>query len=300
MEEHTAGVVVGPGHGWRRTDRVVGFGRGDGDREGSVYRQEDDYDFGMPPYDPSTFPPFAVTVDLVVLTVRRHALCALVVRRGEAPFQGMWALPGGFVRTDEDLGAAAARELAEETGLRAQDPAAPAVGNGAHLEQLGTYGDPGRDPRMRVVSVAHLALAPDLPAPRAGGDANSARWAPVGELLGAGGGMGRDGEQPAPLAFDHARILDDGVERARSKIEYSSLATAFCPPEFTVGELRRVYEAVWGVVLDPRNFHRKVTGTPGFLVPSGGTTTRQGGRPAQLFRTGSATVLNPPMLRPEV
>jgi len=252
----------------------------------------------MPPYDPSTFPPFAVTVDLVVLTVRRHALCALVVRRGESPFKGRWALPGGFVRTDEDLGAAAARELVEETGLCAHDPAAPAVGNGAHLEQLATYGDPGRDPRMRVVSVAHLALAPDLPAPRAGGDANSARWASVENLLGSGGG--RDDEQSAPLAFDHARILDDGVERARSKIEYSSLATAFCPPEFTVGELRRVYEAVWGVVLDPRNFHRKVTGTPGFLVPSGGTTTRQGGRPAQLFRAGTATVLNPPMLRPEV
>ncbi len=83
------------------------------------------------------------------------------------------------------------------------------------------------------------------------------------------------------------------MERARSKIEYSSLATAFCPPEFTVGELRRVYEAVWGVALDPRNFHRKVTGTPGFLVPTGGTTTRQGGRPAQLFRAGGATLLNP-------
>lgn len=133
--------------------------------EGSVYRQADDYDHGMPPYDPSTFPPFAVTVDLVVLTVRRHALCALVVRRGESPFQGRWALPGGFVKIDEDLGAAAARELAEETGLCAHDPAAPAVGNGAHLEQLATYGDPKRDPRMRVVSVAHLALAPDLPAP---------------------------------------------------------------------------------------------------------------------------------------
>ncbi|MET4647273.1 8-oxo-dGTP diphosphatase [Streptomyces atratus] len=268
--------------------------------EGSVYRQADDYDHGMPPYDPSTFPPFAVTVDLVVLTVRRHALCALVVRRGESPFQGRWALPGGFVKIDEDLGAAAARELAEETGLCAHDPAAPAVGNGAHLEQLATYGDPKRDPRMRVVSVAHLALAPDLPAPRAGGDANSARWAPVDDLLGPEGGYGREGEQQAPLAFDHAQILADGVERARSKIEYSSLATAFCPPAFTVGELRRVYEAVWGVVLDPRNFHRKVTGTPGFLVPSGGTTTRQGGRPAQLFRAGAATVLNPPMLRPEV
>ncbi|MFG2298046.1 NUDIX domain-containing protein [Streptomyces sp. NPDC048603] len=247
----------------------------------------------MSPYDPSAFPPFAVTVDLVVLTVRRHALCALVVKRGEQPFQGRWALPGGFVRGDEDLAAAAARELAEETGLCAHDPAQPDADNGAHLEQLATYGAPDRDPRMRVVSVAHLVLAPDLPAPRAGGDANSARWAPVDELLVPEGEASR-------LAFDHDRILADGVERARSKIEYSSLATAFCPPEFTVGELRRVYEAVWGVALDPRNFHRKVTGTPGFLVPAGGTTTRQGGRPAQLFRAGGATLLNPPMLRPEV
>jgi 8-oxo-dGTP diphosphatase len=276
---------------------VVGTGR--------VYRQEDDYDRRMPPYDPSAFPPFAVTVDLVVLTVRRHALCTLVVRRGEPPFQGSWALPGGFVRADEDLGAAAARELLEETGLTAYDPAAaePVPGNGAHLEQLATYGAPDRDPRMRVVSVAHLALAPDLPAPRAGGDANSARWAPVEEVVGLRKAEDDEDDEDGPsgeLAFDHARILADGVERARSKIEYSSLATAFCPPEFTVGELRRVYEAVWGVSLDPRNFHRKVTGTPGFLVPAGGTTTRQGGRPAQLFRAGGATLLNPPMLRPEV
>ncbi|WP_432247555.1 NUDIX hydrolase [Streptomyces sanyensis] len=254
----------------------------------------------MPPYDPSAFPPFAVTVDLVVLTVRRHALCALVVRRGEPPFQGSWALPGGFVRSDEDLAGAAGRELAEETGLCAHDPADPGAVNGAHLEQLATYGDPRRDPRMRVVSVAHLVLAPDLPAPRAGGDANSARWAPVGELLDRREESASGAGEQVPLAFDHALILADGVERARSKIEYSSLATAFCPPEFTVGELRRVYEAVWGVALDPRNFHRKVTGTPGFLVPTGGTTTRQGGRPAQLFRAGGATLLNPPMLRPEV
>ncbi|MFE0423061.1 NUDIX domain-containing protein [Streptomyces sp. NPDC058953] len=256
----------------------------------------------MSPYDPSAFPPFAVTVDLVVLTVRRHELCTLVVRRGEAPFRGRWALPGGFVRGDEDLAAAAARELAEETGLCAHDPGAPEPDGSAHLEQLATYGDPGRDPRMRVVSVAHLVLAPDLPAPRPGGDAHGARWASVGGLLGGETEppVHAEGDDDGTLAFDHARILTDGVERARSKIEYSSLATAFCPPEFTVGELRRVYEAVWGVTLDPRNFHRKVTGTPGFLVPAGGTTTRQGGRPAQLFRAGGATLLNPPMLRPEV
>ncbi|MEZ0089644.1 8-oxo-dGTP diphosphatase [Streptacidiphilus sp. EB129] len=247
----------------------------------------------MSRYDPSAFPPFAVTVDLVVLTVRDHALCALMVRRGEPPYQGFWALPGGFVRPDEGLIEAAARELAEETGLRTHGAAGQGPGVGAHLEQLATYGDPQRDPRMRVVSVAHLALAPDLPTPRPGGDVRSARWAPVEELLGRGDGDG------LLLAFDHTRILADGVERARSKIEYSSLATAFCPAEFTVGELRQVYESVWGVSLDPRNFHRKVTGTPGFLVPAGGTTTRQGGRPAQLFRAGGATVLNPPMLRPD-
>jgi 8-oxo-dGTP diphosphatase len=253
------------------------------------------------PYDPSAYPPFAVTVDLVVLTVRRHALCALVVRRGEEPFQGWWGLPGGFVLPDEDLATAAARELAEETGLQAYTPDSEQAG--VHLEQLATYGDPGRDPRMRVVSVAHLVLAPDLPAPTAGGDAGSARWMPVAQLLDNGRsgdqGGGRSGSRE-PLAFDHDRVLADGVERARSKLEYSSLAAAFCAPKFTVGELRRVYEAVWGVALDPRNFHRKVTGTPGFLVPAGGTTTRQGGRPAQLFRAGGANLLNPPMLRPEV
>jgi 8-oxo-dGTP diphosphatase len=250
------------------------------------------------PYDPSAFPPFAVTVDLVVLTVRRADLCALVVRRGEPPYQGKWALPGGFVRADEGLTSAAARELAEETGLQAQLRGDER--SGAHLEQLGTYGDPSRDPRMRVVSVAHLALAPDLPSPTPGGDASGVRWAPVDTLVDRVDDHAREGESGGALAFDHARILCDGVERARSKIEYSSLATAFCTAEFTVGELRRVYEAVWGVTLDPRNFHRKVTGTPGFLVPTGGTTTRQGGRPAQLFRAGGATLLNPPMLRPEI
>ncbi|NJP66377.1 NUDIX hydrolase [Streptomyces spiramenti] len=249
-------------------------------------------------YEPSDYPPFAVTVDLVVLTVRRHALSALVVRRGEDPYRGWWGLPGGFVLEDEDLGSAAARELAEETGLQAYGPGSGDAG--VHLEQLATYGEPGRDPRMRVVSVAHLVLAPDLPAPVAGGDAGGATWMRVDQILHGDGAVVAEHEGREPLAFDHDRILADGVERARAKLEYSALAAAFCGPEFTVGELRRVYEAVWGVVLDPRNFHRKVTGTPGFLVPTGGTTTRQGGRPAQLFRAGAATVLNPPMLRPEV
>ncbi|MEU0538202.1 NUDIX hydrolase [Amycolatopsis tolypomycina] len=221
-------------------------------------------------------PPFAVTVDLVVLTLTGEELCALVVRRGIPPYLGDWALPGGFVRPDEDLADAARRELAEETGL------APGT---VHIEQLAGYGAPDRDPRMRVVTVAYLALAPDLPVPQAGTDAAEARWAPVRSL------------RAERLAFDHDRILADGVERARAKLEYSPLATAFCAPEFTVAELRRVYELVWDTRLDPRNFHRKVTGAEGLLEPTGSTTTRDGGRPARLYRRGAAKVLYPPMLR---
>jgi 8-oxo-dGTP diphosphatase len=219
---------------------------------------------------------FAVTVDLVVFTIRAEQLCVLAVKRAGPPYKGRWALPGGFVEEDEDLVDAALRELAEETGL-AELP--------VHLEQLATYGAPRRDPRQRVVSVAHLALAAELPDPAAGSDAAAARWHPVDELLGM------------RLAFDHNRILEDGLERARAKLEYSPLATAFCGREFTVAELRLVYEVVWGVELDPRNFHRKVTGSPGFLVPTGRSTTRNTGRPAQLYRRGSAEILNPPITR---
>ena len=102
----------------------------------------------------------------------------------------------------------------------------------------------------------------------------------------------------AQMAFDHERILTDGVERARSKLEYTSLAAAFCRPEFTVADLRRVYEIVWGTPLDPRNFHRKVTSAEGFLVETGSVTSSGGGRPAQLYRRGTAVLLYPPMLRP--
>ncbi len=227
-------------------------------------------------YRPADHPPFAVTVDLVALTVRDDMLQVLLVTRGQEPFRGRLALPGGFVRPDEDLPEAAARELAEETGVRRVP---------GHLEQLATYGSPRRDPRMRVVSVAYLSLAPSLPDPTAGSDASAAEWLPVSAAAGA------------RLAFDHARILTDGVERARSKLEYTSLATAFCPPTFTVSQLRRVYEAVWGVPLDPRNFHRKVTGTPGLLQDTGDTIADGPGRPASLYRAGSARTLSPPLMR---
>lgn len=222
-------------------------------------------------------PPFAVAVDLVVLTIAGDTLRVLAIRRGQAPHRGRWALPGGFVEADEDLDVAAARELSEETGI--------ALGAG-HLEQLRSYGAPRRDPRMRVVSVAYLALVPHAARPVPGTDASAAGWIDVDELAGR------------PLAFDHNQILADGVERARAKLEYTPLASAFCAPEFTVGELRRVYEIVWGTPLDPRNFHRKVTGAAGFIVATGASTTRGGGRPAELYRRGSATLLMPPLLRP--
>jgi 8-oxo-dGTP diphosphatase len=221
------------------------------------------------------YPAFAVTVDMVILTVRESAFSILLVRRGGPPYQGRWALPGGFVQPDEDLATAAARELREETGVS---------GHG-HLEQLASYGAPRRDPRGRVVTVAHLALLPRAPAAVAGTDAAAADWHPVTR-------------RPARLAFDHDHIISDGVERARSKLEYTPLAAAFCPPEFTIAELRAVYEAVWDTTLDPRNFHRKVTTTPGFVTPTGATTEGERGRPAQLYQRGDAATLYPPLLRP--
>jgi 8-oxo-dGTP diphosphatase len=223
-------------------------------------------------------PPGAVTVDLVVLTIRSGLFSVLLIRRGLPPYKGRWALPGGFIQPDEDLLAAARRELAEEAGL---------VDLPVHLEQLASYGTPGRDPRLRVVTVAHLAIGPDLPDPVAGSDAASASWVPVAQALGTRPG----------LAFDHRAILTDGIERARAKLEYSPLATSFCGPTFTVSELRNVYECVWGESLDPRNFHRKVTSVDGFLVPVGETTQSGRGRPAQLYRPGPAELLTPPMLR---
>lgn len=156
-----------------------------------------------------------------------------------------------------------------------------------HLEQLRTYSDPDRDPRMRVVSVAYAALVPDLPEPRGGGDAAHAQW--------------WDAASTGPLAFDHDRILADAHDRIGARLEYSCLATAFCPAEFTLGELQEVYETVWGVELDRPNFRRKVLTTPGFVQAVDGPPRRTGGRgkPAALYRAGTATALHPPLLRPE-
>ncbi|MFF4989091.1 NUDIX domain-containing protein [Streptosporangium saharense] len=228
-------------------------------------------------YDPRDYPPVAVTVDVVALTIRAGVLHVLLVERGRPPQQGRWALPGGFIRPGEDLPEAARRELAEETGLSPR----------AHIEQLATYGSPERDPRMRVVSISYLAFAPDLPDPEAGSDAAAAAWHPA--------------LRPPELAFDHARILADGLERARAKLEYTPLATTFTGETFTISELRGVYETVWGVPLHAGNFHRKVLSVPGFVEATGHSTISggsRGGPRAKLYRAGDARLLHPALLRP--
>ncbi len=225
-------------------------------------------------------PSVLLTVDLVILTLRDGDLYVLLVQRGVEPYAAMMALPGGFLRDEEEsILAAACRELAEETGLDT---------GSLHLEQLGVYGDPGRDPRGRVVSIAYLAIMPRLPDPVAGTDAADAHWTRADDVL----------STRLELAFDHQRIVSDGVERARGKLEHSALATAFCGPTFTISELQQVYEAVWGIPLDPRNFYRKIQGTHEFIVPADMPRRTGMGRPARLFRAGSSTVLYPPMIRP--
>ena len=228
-------------------------------------------DANVPPgYDPGTFPAFAVTVDIVILTMVAGVLHALLVRRGQEPFAGMWATPGGFKRPDESLDEAARRELAEETGVDV-----PSL-----LTQFGAYGDPRRDPRMNVVTVGYLAVLRDVGAITAGTDAADAELVPVSDIL----------EERLELAFDHLGIVRDAVERVRVELELSGIATAFVGTTFTMGELRAVYEAIWGVQLDAANFRRSLVSEDGWIVPTGGTARPGpgGGRPAALYRAGDA------------
>ena len=223
-----------------------------------------------PGYDPSAFPAFAVTVDMVILTMSTGVLHALLVRRGEEPFKGMWAVPGGFKRPEETLDEAARRELSEETGVDV-----PSL-----LTQFGAYGDPERDPRMNVVTVAYLAVLRDVGAIVAGTDAADAALVPVSDIL----------EERLELAFDHLRIVRDAVERVRVELEVSGIATAFVGTTFTMAELRAVYEAIWGVQLDAANFRRSLVAENGWVIPTGRTAPPGpgGGRPAELFRAGRA------------
>jgi ADP-ribose pyrophosphatase len=219
-------------------------------------------------YDPSRFPAFAVTVDVVILTMSDSRLHVLLVRRGVAPFKGMWAIPGGFKRPTETLDEAAKRELAQETG----------VDSASLLTQFGAYGDPGRDPRMNVVTIAYLAVLREVGEIVAGTDAAEARLVPVSEAFNG----------KIDLAFDHRQILLDAVERVRADLELTGIAAAFVGPTFTIAELRTVFEAVWGVQLDGANFRRSVVTEDGWVIPTGRRARpgAPGGKPAELFRAG--------------
>lgn len=231
-------------------------------------------------YDPAAFPAFAVTVDVVILTMVDGTLHVLLVRRGGEPFAGMWAIPGGFKKPTETLDQAARRELTEET----------AVDAASLLAQFGAYGDPGRDPRMNVVTVGYLAVLRDVGAIAAGSDAAEAALHPVSAVL--------DGSRE--LAFDHRRIVADAIDRVRIDLEVSGIATAFVGSTFTMAELRAVYEAVWGVQLDAANFRRSLVSSDGWVRPTGRHTRpgATGGRPAELFRAGPAWRRGSPIHRP--
>jgi 8-oxo-dGTP diphosphatase len=242
----------------------------------------------LPPggYRVSDYPTFAVTVDNVILTMVEGRLHVLLVRRRDDPYSGCWALPGGFKRPDESLDQAAARELEEETGV-----AAP-----ARLMQLGAYGDPGRDPRTNVVTVAYLAVTPDISDVNAGSDAADAQVWPVAEVLGS-----------LELAFDHSVILADAIERAAVQLEQTDLAIAFMGPTFSLSELQSVYEELWSTDFDDANFQRSIrgpsrdsNGARAYIESTGlhGVSRPRGGRPPELYRAGPAWIDGPPIRRP--
>jgi 8-oxo-dGTP diphosphatase len=231
-----------------------------------------------------------VTVDVVLCTIRQGKLSILLIQRGQHPFKGSWAIPGGFFDPDKENPLEAAwRELEEETGVSQ-------LSEGIHLEQLATFARPGRDPRGPVVSIAYLAFAPNLPMPTHGSDAAQAKFWAVEDLF---------GKEAPPLAFDHADIIRTGLERTRAKLEYTTLATSFVEEPFTLADLKRVYEAVWDVkIADLSNFRRKVLGSEGFVIPVGDVASRPkgsaGGRPAELYTRGNALDIQPPMLRKQM
>lgn len=180
------------------------------------------------------YPRPALAVDCVVFGYDAGRLRALLIERAMDPFRGHWALPGGFVHVDETVDDAARRELEEETGVVR-----------VYLEQLYTFGDLDRDPRERVVAVAYFALVKlSEHVVRAASDARTAEWFDIAEL--------------PPLAFDHALIIDTALERLRGKVRYRPIGFELLPRKFTLTELQRLYEAIFGHSLDKRNFRKRV------------------------------------------
>jgi 8-oxo-dGTP diphosphatase len=230
-------------------------------------------------FGPHNRPEVVVTVDVVLLALRNGELSTLLVERGREPHQGAWALPGSVVESGEKLVPAAVRAVAGRTGVAVEPE---------RLEQLATFADPDRDPRTRVLSVGFIAVV-ERATPPAGGDVASGRWWAVDDVL---------VEKGPTTAFDHRDILRAGVEVVAEKFERSDLAISMIEAPFTLGELRRAYETVWGASLEPANFRRKILATPSFVEPTGllrGVTT---GRPAELYRRGRGIRLHPPLVRP--
>ncbi len=212
-----------------------------------------------PGYDPQQYERPSVTVDVVIFSLRQQDLQILLIRRKHVPFADYWAIPGGFVQMDESLETAALRELEEETGVR-----------DVYIEQLYTFGQPERDPRTRVITVAYLALVPAtaLPALQAGDDAAEAQWWSMDDL--------------PSLAFDHAEILSYALTRLRYKLEYSAVGFELLPPTFTLSELQSAYEIILGETLDRGNFRKKLRNAAVVEQTRGHRDTR--GRPARLYR----------------
>ncbi len=208
------------------------------------------------------YPHPAVTADVVVFTIENDDLKVLLIQRDQEPFEGEWALPGGFVDIDESLGQAAKRELKEETGV-----------NASFLEQLYTFGRPDRDPRERIITVAYYALIPfDQLSIAAGDDARDARLFNMDEL-------------PA-LAFDHDSILRIAKHRVKERLDDSFYAFQILPKAFTMYELRRVYELFLGEVLDKRNFRKKIIALDE-IEETGEKRESVRHRPARLYRVKS-------------
>jgi 8-oxo-dGTP diphosphatase len=197
-----------------------------------------------------------VTVDVVIFALRDEDLQVLLVRRKNPPFEGKWAIPGGFVRHEESLEDAASRELFEETGVR-----------DVHIEQLYTFGTINRDPRGRMVTVAYVALVPAPLALHAGTDASEAQWKSVYGL--------------PEMAFDHEEIVTYALKRLRYKLEYTAVGFRMLPKTFTLSQLQRAYETILGVKLDKRNFRRRILQAD--VIEETGEMQTGDGRPAKLY-----------------
>ena len=178
------------------------------------------------------YPHPAVTTDCVIFGFDGSELQVLLIERGIEPFKGKWAFPGGFLNMDETAGEGAMRELKEETGLE-----------NAYIEQFNTYSEPGRDPRERVITIAHYALV-RIQEVKGGDDAAKAQWFPIDEV--------------PQLAFDHDKILRDAMRKLRERIHFEPIGFELLPEKFTMRELQILYESILGVKFDRRNFAKKM------------------------------------------